>query len=134
MRTNRQRLDVDHKMNRLHHVRSHRGKVLRLAQKHCSDSCFNPEKTLKLSVKNCDLTLTHPKKTLKYKCGNRHLNISMLFAIWDDLLTCYYWELMTSKEKIKVLWQCVGSPWAATDDPSTCRECLLSGGGSVKNM
>lgn len=39
---------------------------------------------------------------------------------------------MTSKEKIKVLWQCVGSPWAATDDPSTCRECLLSGGGSVK--
>lgn len=71
MRTNRQRLDVDHKMNRLHHVRSHRGKVLRLAQKHCSDSSFNPEKTLKLSV---------------------------------------------------------------VDDPSTCRECLLSGGGSVKNI
>lgn len=64
MRTNRQRLDVDHKINRLHHVRSHRGKVLRLAQKHCSDSSFNPEKTLKLSVKNCDLTLTHPKKAL----------------------------------------------------------------------
>lgn len=56
----------------------------------------------------------------------------MLFVIWDDLLTCcYYWELMTSKEEIKVLWQCVSSPWAATDDPSTCRECLLSGGGSV---
>lgn len=26
-----------------------------------------------------------------------------------------------------------GSPWAVTNCPSTCRECLLADGGSVKN-